>query len=240
MKKQIVLIVTFLGLLINFSCEKIQPSDHWEANETELLKQFISSRDFIDQFSENIYFNDIGDIKLEKSFIEPIIVGDREYNILSVVIYNDDVLTGQVIGIKLPQSAKKLKTGHSYVMALRDFTEFCFESESGIVRDYDLNFDGYNCGYFIVEKNHIENFKSIRMPYHIEQIYSFKRPSGLKSVHPCDSSGDGDISFGECYHCLNEAIDSDGSTKFLCDALNVIGVCSLSVGVSCVIISSTR
>ena len=240
MKKQIVLIVFFLGLIMTFSCEKSVVLKNSEAYETDLLKQFISSNDFNTQFLQNIYFSDIGNINLEESMLESIIVDKKEYNILNIAVYKNDKITGQIIGIKLPKNSKKLKTGHSYVMAFRDFREFNFETKSGIVRDYDLNFDGYNCGYIIVEDNYIQNINSLNMPYHIQAKYSFMKASNSKSVHPCDYSGDGDIGFGECYSCLKEAINSHGDTQFICDALNIIGTCSLAVGVSCIIISSTR
>ena len=240
MKKQIVLISILMGLLLTFCCEKNELVENSKTFQNDLLHQFTSSEDFDKLFRQNIFFSDIGDIDFEKSLVETIIVGNEEHYILNVAISKRNKITGQIIGIKLLGKAKKLATGHSYVMAFRDFREFSFETKSGIVRDYDLNYDGYNCGYMIVEDNCIQDINSSQMPYHIQTKYSFKKASDYKSAHPCDYSGDGDIAFGECYSCLKAAIDSHGDTEFLCDALNILGICNFAVAVSCIIISSTR
>lgn len=238
MKKQILPFAILSVFLLMFSCEKNVLVDNSNLLHYDLLHQFTSSDDFNTLFNQNIYFKDIGNVDYNKSKVETISVDNDNHNILSVAISKDDIITGQIIGIKLPKESKKLTTGHTYIMAFRDYREFSFETKSGIIRDYDLNYDGYNCGYILVEDNLIQSIDASKMPYHIQKKYSFKKGSNYNSKHPCDFSGDGDISFGECYGCLREAINSHGDTEFLCDALNILGVCNLSVAVSCIIISS--
>ena len=240
MKKLIILISVLLGFLTTFSCEDDEIVKEPETFRNDLINQFIYSRDFKSLFYENTIFNSFGTVNFNKSLVETIVVDNKEYYILNIAICDDENIVGQVIGIQLSNCSQKLNTGHTYGMIFRDLRDFSLDSKSGIVLDYDLNYDSYNCGYMIIEDNYIIDIKSFDMPYHIEEKYSFKRMTYSKSVHPCDGNGNGDISFGECYSCLKEAIDSHGDTEFLCDAMDVLFMCSSAVAASCLIISSTR
>ena len=150
MKKQIVLILILMGLLMTFACEKNELEENSKSFSDDLLSQFISSEDINQLFTQNISFCDMGNISIEESRIETILIDNEEHFFINVAICKKNKITGQIIGIRLPDKSKKLNTNHSYVMALRDFREFNIETKSGIVRDYDLNYDGYNCGYIIV------------------------------------------------------------------------------------------
>jgi hypothetical protein len=62
-----------------------------------------------------------------------------------------------------------------------------------------------------------------------------------QAIVPCDGNGNGNgnVSFGECYSCINDAIDANPTSSFICD-VPILGWidCWASITVACIYISA--
>lgn len=202
------------------------------------LSDFVESADYESLFDNRGFHSDFGTINIQKSFVSEIQIENSIFPVLNVIFEKNNIITGSIVAIKITTSEKVIKTGHLYAIVLCDTRELDLESQTGIYRVYDANYDFYEACEIVTVNNRIANFTAFKMPDEIVNKYHFNY--GISKAHPCDSSGDGDISFGECYSCLKDAISSDAVAEFLCDALDVGFLCSGSVAAACVIISSTR
>lgn len=68
-------------------------------------------------------------------------------------------------------------------------------------------------------------------------------PRQVVAIHPCDSNKNGDISFSECWNCINNAIKANTASMLICYFSNgwdpKITSCGVSVAAACVYISAT-
>lgn len=232
MKKSL-LISFLLGILTFQSCDKIDTINEPDFNN-KLLLELVESKDYAQLIQNNPLLESFGEVNKKLSNVAYHNMEGNDYPILSLIFSDGAGIKGQVIAIKIHDSGTKMKSGHTYAMVLKDFREFDFENKRGTVPFYDLNFGSYTALEMCIVDNIIKDVRVNEMPEIIAKKFNFKKSGGN---HPCDSNNNGDVSFGECYSCLKEAIATDGTNQFICDALDVLFLCSSSVAAACLIVS---
>lgn len=233
MKK--VLFYLSLCVLVSGSCAKL--TDEIQFNDFRLT-EFVKSSDYYDLVIDNNLLSAFGSVSPLKSYVTEIMSENSTIPVLNIVIERGNKITGSLVAIKLQSSENELKTGHKYAIVLCDTRNFDFSTLSGLYEVYDVNYDLYKAVKIESSNNRIMSVTTYNMPSEIIAKYQFSH--GTSKTHPCDSSQDGNISFGECYGRLKKAISSDGTAEFMCNALDIGFLCSGSVAAACVLISSIR
>lgn len=199
----------------------------------------IASTDYHDLFVKNDNLSNYGTINPKKSFVSEIQIENSIFPVVNIIIERDNIVIGTIVAVRLDSNQKKkMTTGHEYAIVLCDTRDFDVNTQTGIYRVYDANYDFFMACEIESIDNMITGFNGFPMPGEIAKKYEFR--TGTSKAHPCDSSQDGNISLGECYVCLKKAISSDATLEFMCDALDIGGLCFGSIAVACVLISSIR
>lgn len=235
MKKIIVLILALTSGMISCETDRV---DNTDSSDSIIIGKFINSHEYKELVLNNTLVQRIGHVDLNRTVVEYFSFNDHNYSVINLALINRGNLVGEIVAISIPEDARKPVTGHSYLLVLRDLSVFDFKNKTGLVYDYDLNFDSYLAGIISVENNYIKSLDYYEMPDVIAKKYSFRKTYYTDSKIICDADNNADVSFGECYKCFKDAIRSNGSLEFLCDAADVVVFsCSGSVAISCAIIS---
>lgn len=156
------------------------------------------------------------------------------------------------INIKLPNNGE-------FFMFYRDFASFDFNTNTGEIKLLDLNFDSFEFGSLKYEAGENIEAEILPLPESINMKYkgvfdknemylnskaATNSTTAGKAV-PCDSSGNGNVSFSECYFCFNGSCAQDANCFTLCygigDIAGAIGtgvpLCQGSIAAACVYIS---
>jgi hypothetical protein len=241
--KKVVISISALIIMISavfFACSK-NSSELDEIQDPVVLK-FLSSETFA-RFKNTIESKGKISYKEIKSGI--LKYGNEEISVLGIPLFSKGKKVGIIEVIDL-KSSEYLPNGDSYALNLVDMTNFNLQTSTGRISMYDLNYDCFLHSKFEVKNNLIKSFTSNDLP--IPLLNKYKRGSRLKGapspdkdkhLPPFDDNGNGDISFTECYKGINEAIDRDGFSSFVCD-VPIAGwaSCWASVSAACVYISA--
>jgi len=148
---------------------------------------------------------------------------DDKLNILNFKIVNDDKIAGY---LQVIQNGKTIF--HQFI----SLSNYNIEKKSGEVICYDLK-SGLKAMTM-----YVENDKLIKSA--IGEIeYNNDGTTTSSKRNPLDTNGNGDVTFFECYKAVNEAIDADGFSSWVCD-FPVLGwlSCWGSVSTACAIYSA--
>lgn len=229
MKKVFIAFLTFFTFAANA-----------QTPEDDLLQEFINSTDF-SWFLANSQFADNGEIGLGESFVyyENTVVNGTETNVpfLNLNFFQvqngQKKLVGQIQAIKVKNDYHGLPRDSRYLMLYRNFIQYDFLSQSGVIRIYDLNYEEYLVSEASISNEVVQNVVAHPMP---EDIAT--RNGLIAGPHPCDANGNGNVTIGECYNCMMGACMSDPECSVLCVFANMFGrKCTLSILTSCAIIS---
>ncbi|MEC5395139.1 hypothetical protein [Bergeyella sp. RCAD1439] len=196
-------------------------------------KTFAGHSDFIKNF---------GEIDATKIVTNKIKVENQEFNVFLIPVTKNDKVVARIEVIDL-KDTKFLPNNDKYAMNLADLSNFNEKTLTGSVKMYDLNYDNYLHTEINIEQNKIKDFNSRGISNQITEKYkSSRNPNksrNLTSRHLCDGNGNGDVSFGECYKCLKDAIADDGFSSWVCD-IPAAGwlACWGTTTAACVIISA--
>jgi hypothetical protein len=174
-------------------------------------------------------------VDFTKSYVLYDTVEDRHIpNLFVSIISNqskNDAVVGQLHVIRLKDSVQMPMNLH-YIMLYKDYSEYNFGSESGKIRVYDLNYDQYMVLEADFSDGELINIDLREMPENISVRYGITR-------HHCDENGNGNVTFGECFHCLVSACMANTECRILCALTNFLGggLCNWSFTISCIIIS---
>ena len=219
------------------SCE-VQREESVYSTSNIIIEKFINSHEFLELVLNNSIIQSTGHVDLKLSKVNYFSLDDYNYPVIELALISHRKVVGEIVSIPIPENARKPVTGHSYLIVFRDLSMFDFKNKTGLVYDYDLNFDSYLAGILHVENNYIKDLEFYEMPDAVAKKYSFTKTYYKDSKILCDADHNSDVSFGECYKCFKDAIRSSGSLEFFCDAADVIAFsCSGSVAISCTIIS---
>lgn len=229
MKKITFVLIVFLFIAIN-GCDK----NYEKADPQDLLIQsFLSSEEFE---KNEILFNSYGQIARDKISIESLPVGEELVKYLMIPILKNDKIVAyvQVLEVK----TKNLPNRDTYAMNLIDLINFNNDAITGNIRMFDLNYDGFMHSNIAVVNKEVLSWKSFSMPQEIALKYEDLRVDLSKGYVPCDSNGNGNLGFFECYSCFNDAIDSNEMSEFICD-IPIGGwiACFASVSIACAYLS---
>lgn len=225
-------------------------------NENPTVQTFLDSRTFA---NHRTFIESVGQIAYSKITEIPIKISDNETARGFVMqIENNGRLVGYVEIADL-ESTKFLPNEDRYAMNFVDLRNFDITTKSGKAQMVDLNYDNFVHSYMTVSNNRITSWASTGLSHELKLKYKDLRKSreatdesaatrthggGTKAARKaiyalCDSNGNNDISFGECYKCAKDAIDSDGFSSFICDFPGIGWFsCWGSTSAACVIISA--
>lgn len=226
--KRIFLFVALSFFMISAKSQKIDRSQ---------LEQFINSKEF-DQFSTNSAFAFYGDLQFDKITTQKIInpITKKENLSYLIPIQENGKIKGAIQYLKVREGSNiYLPNQSDYLMTFRDYTDYDFNTKTGEIRVYDINYDEYLAAVFTVNKGTIINFISLPMPETIKLKY---KEIAVGKNHPCDLNGNGNVSWGECYACMKNACASDPDCLGLCEVIDIFGgQCSGSIGAACAVLS---
>lgn len=237
MKKKFFIFGSLLAFIfVIFACRDNSPNE-----------EIINNQDYITSFKKsNAYKRHSGFINLngianfEKSTKS--IINYKGFNIeyIQVPIFKNGNQIAKLEIVKMPNS-KYLPNNDEYALNYIDTSELNVSTQQGIVKMYDLNYDNFQHTEIKVNKNKID-VNSIGISKELSEKYAkFRNPNkskNLTSRHLCDGNGNGDISFGECYKCFQDAIDANGTSQAICDWTGP--ACKLSTTAACIYISATN
>lgn len=186
-------------------------------------KSFIESKGTIAYFKIKEISVPLGNNETTTGFVIPV---EREDNLVGYV---------EVIDLK---NTKLLPNKDTYGMNFVDLNNFSMITKSGKVQMVDLNYDNFLHTNITVKDNKIISWKSSGLSKELllkyrdlkkGQVVEFNKEIGTNSADLktkvtkaaiytlCDGNGNGNISFGECYKCAQDAIDANGTSSFICD-----------------------
>lgn len=204
-----------------------------------LLKKFLKSPDYKSVKNSLI---DYGKIDEKASYIENIEIEGVSKNILvlTFVDFNNRV-TAKLEVIELSEKGF-LPKNQVFAMNLIDFNEFNFKTLSGEVIMHDLNYDF--CHSLVrIEANIVKSWSTSPMPEEIKIKYQNLRKKGKNTLTSLVASvgcagADGNLSFGDCYKCMTDAIANDGFSQFLSDFPATSGMVFTSKAAACIYLSA--
>lgn len=214
-----------------------------------LVSDFINSPDYAPFAS---FIASYGEISLEESNIK-YVEDNNAKPTLNVVIRKNKALTAiiEVVGIDKKYDNFLPRNSH-YGAQLIDYTNYDVNTKTGTIKTFDLNYDFYLSATLVVNNTSITSFTANPMPNDIKSKYSslkkineIETESGTASKnHPCDKNQNGNLGFGECMGCMQNACNGSPSCATMCWIVNVAGIgtsiggqCSISMGAACFILS---
>ena len=250
MKKLKVFIFTVL-VTIGFvtSCSKDESSTDNKQSSllNEEVKRFIDSENFKNSPYHNMSIN------FQSSTINYVKEEGLEIPVISIVFGENKKVNGVIQAIRLTNKKsvkKRLPNNNDYAMLYFNTKNYNPKTKTGELTVHDVNFDN--------SKIHSVKFKNSKV---IEDRLSRINPTTLKKYNyynnetfssksipnSCSGGANGNVSWGECYHCLTTICESDVDCNGLLNSVDVLGqvsgygaIGSLSIGAACVYIAATR
>lgn len=217
----------------------------------------------------------IDNFKNSKDFTNNLFLSSKSFDFTKATVnYSDDgnktvklnipqfnsngILIGSLEAIKKATSTYfKLPNDNNYFMNYRDFLKFDFNSLTGYIDFYDCNYDNYKFNSIIYSNGISKSYNFISCPKSILTKYQGLIEFNSNSINslktagkrvPCDSNGNGNVSFSECYSCFNGSCASNPTCYTMCyGAGDVLGwvspapgipMCQVSIGLACVYIAA--
>jgi hypothetical protein len=204
--------------------------------------EFINSEDFA-WFKENSQFASNGTVDLESSFVEYEVRDNQKIPVISVNFASsvndfDKIIVGQIQAIKVRQDFTGLPRNARYLQLYRDFRDFNFRTETGIINVHDLNYGEYQATKATIVKGEVTQLSSYQMPPEIAERFGTGIPSS-PGYHQCDLNQNGNVTFGECFNCLVASCAANPVCSVFCQLANLVvkNVCMASTIANCLIIS---
>jgi hypothetical protein len=231
------LLLAFALITTIWACKKFNRSNNIETvSDNPVINKFLNSNEYL---KNKVLISSYGEIDFTQSKTDSIKHKNKIFNVIYLTIVKDNKVQAGVEIVDL--SGKKLSDGDSYAINLLELKHFDIKSTTGNIKMYDLNKNAFMHSDITITNNRINSWKTfpinkVKLASYIptSNNYIFAR----KSTNICDLNKNGDVSFSECYKCLNDTIDTDGFSKWVCDT-PVVGwaSCYISVTAACVVIS---
>jgi len=253
MKK--IFLTLFLSVLtLTFYKCNMETTDEVLNNVDPLLREFVLSADF-KNYSSLLSKKDIDYTKSKVLYLD----NDKTMPVISIIFTRDNKIVSSVEAVKNFNINIKLPNNGEFFMFYRDFASFDFNTNTGEIKLLDLNFDSFEFGSLKYEAGENIEAEILPLPESINMKYkgvfdknemylnskaATNSTTAGKAV-PCDSSGNGNVSFSECYFCFNGSCAQDANCFTLCygigDIAGAIGtgvpLCQGSIAAACVYIS---
>lgn len=234
-KKNSILGLLLIIVFVIFACR--ESSQEINNNEQDFVTLFKQSNAYK---RHKIFINLNGVANFEKSTFSLIDYENVKIEYLQVPIVKNGVQIAKLEIVKMPNS-KYLPNNDEYALNYIDTSKLNVNTQSGIVKMYDLNYDNSLHTTINLNRGNLDVI-SVGISKEVSEKYAkFRKPNKSKSIaarHLCDGNGNGDISFGECYKCFQDAIDANGTSQAICDWTGP--ACKLSTTAACIYISATN
>lgn len=239
MKKIIIasLSIVILVSAIFMACSK--DNSEIDAIQDPVIVKFLESKTFLRAKTTIESYGTIAYNEIQSGIINH---GELKISVIGIPIFENGVKIGVVEAVDL-KTDKFLPYGDSYALNYENIKKFDLKTLTGTIEMADLSYDNYVHSVIEVKNNLIKSYKYNLMPLALKSKYmAISNPNKLKSLKAevlCDGNGNGNVSWGECYHCLKEAIDANGYSQAVCD-IPIAGwvSCPASVAAACVYISA--
>lgn len=220
------IISTFLLTIIFFGCAK----NDSESSKTEIPQQVITLKNSSAILRNNDFISSFGKINYSNSVIEELnLGGSNSTSFIVIPILKNGMVVATIEAVKI--SKGKLPYGDGYALNLVDYSSCNIETKTGKILMYDMNYDNYQHSTIKVQDNKILFWSAASLSLTLKEKFNnpeFKQFSGLNNTQIqtqaengvyklCDSNGDHNISFSECYKCATDAIAADGFSTFVCE-----------------------
>jgi hypothetical protein len=240
MRQNFFSILNLIAVTALISCEQIDQNKFPEAEEKNT---FLASSTF-ERIKPSIDF--YGDIDLKNIKEEVLNDGEITISTFRIPVTKNGRLIGNIIAVDLGKSGF-LPFGDTFAVNFEDYSDFNQMTLSGTIEMVDMNYENFVHSKIRVVENKIIDWEGNGLSPKLKAKYSYLRKDSTTNkklnvrtqTFTCDDNKNGDISFSECYRCVKESIDMDGTSTFLCDIplSGWIGCWAVST-VFCVFISS--
>ena len=211
-----------------------------------LLSDFLSSKEF-GKIKGQV--RALGEVDLTRSRVT-YVEEDKAKPVLNIAITNGTVVKAVLEAVAIPKTiVNVLPDDARYAMQMIYYDQYDINTKTGTIKMVDLNYDGYTSGQLQVANGEVKEFLTYPMPEATKAKYAgLKKISeinpGARKPHFCDKNQNGNVGFGECLSCMQQACSGSTSCNAICTIVNmgsiVTGVpaqCTLSMGAACVVIS---
>ncbi len=242
-KFTIALTAIVLTMSVFFACQKKSAStDSNELDLNPILKEFVNSSEF--QRSMNS-FQDLGDIDTENSKSEKVSENGVKFDLIKVYFKKNNELTGFIEAIKMDSRAKNIiPNDDKYLMTLVKYENYDFQSKTGNIKLFDLNYDNFNYSNLSLKNGTFTSKVVSKLPSDIANKYTnLKKKKDLnnnsaafQSRHYCDENGNGNVGYFECVGCFINAC----GTSHVCTGMCFLTApyCGGSIAAACIYIAA--
>jgi hypothetical protein len=195
------------------------------------IDEYLASPEFA-RIARDPQWARLGVVNRRKSYINYPETGPRQPIIHVVIEDNNGRVVGIIEAIKTPDDGW-MPNRENYIALIRDYREYDFDTKTGVIRYYDLNYKNHLGGVITVAQGKVQNWDTYDIPQETLREYDSLR----KKPHYCDKNQNGNVTFVECYKCMKNACDGHDECSTLCDLLGFGTYCVGTIGASCAIIS---
>ncbi|WP_185286790.1 hypothetical protein [Chryseobacterium indologenes] len=192
------------------------------------------------------YINGLGQMDLNSILYKQYEVDGKVYDFFVVSLSRNGKLEGKLEILDLKETPF-LPNKDKYALNYADLSSYDMDRQTGSIKLYDLNYENFMHTKMDIDKGYYTNVEGDGLSDELREKYAYlanpAKSANLTSRHLCDSNGNGNISFGECYSCIVRAIKQNSTSTAICHSYEAMGLpwwgsCGASVTVSCAIISS--
>lgn len=209
--KNVILIVVLFTFSLGFCQNKIFDS-FFKSSESALILKNVERYGVIDK---------------KTSLITNLNKQDSKIEILNFKVIKNNALAG-VLQISIVEN----RVFNQFI----SLEKYNLETQTGVIQFMDLE--------SLIETVNVNVENDKIKTYTINDLYN---PSPLNAVamaskkNPMDLNGNGDVSFSECIKVVNQAIDDDGFSSWVCD-IPILGwlSCWVSTTIACGIYSAAN
>lgn len=211
-------ILNLIAVTTLISCEQIEQNKLPEAEEKNT---FLASSTF-ERIKPSIDF--YGDIDIKNVKEEVLNNGEVTISTFRIPVTKNGRLIGNIVAVDLGKSGF-LPFGDTFAVNFENYSEFNLITMTGKIEMIDMNYENFVHSKIHVIENKIIDWQGNGLSPKLKAKYSHLRKestsnlnlNGRIQTYTCDNNENGDISFSECYRCVKEAIEMDGTSSFFCD-----------------------
>jgi hypothetical protein len=211
-------ILYLIAVTTIISCEQI---DQNKLPEAEEKNTFLASSTF-ERIKPSIDF--YGDIDIKNIKKEVLNNGEITISTFRIPVTKNGRLIGNIVAVDLGKSGF-LPFGDTFAVNFENYSNFNQMTLSGTIEMVDMNYENFVHSKIQVVENKILDWEGDGLSPKLKAKYSHLRKVSTSNLnlnsrtqtYTCDNNENGDISFSECYRCVKESIELDGTSSFLCD-----------------------
>lgn len=218
MRRQIVFIVTLVALILLNACES---SHEMTPSESSVIDHFFSSETFR---RIRPFIMKYGEVNVSQAKQDVFEYSQRRYSIFRIPLQKNGQTVGVITAVDLVEKGF-LPYDDIFAVNLEVYSNLNRATLTGTIEMFDLNYDNFLHSRIDVVDNRITKWEGDGLSQEMKFKYSYLRKHSENGdislsrteTYTCDRNKNGDISFSECYSCVKQSIEMDGTTSFFCD-----------------------